>query len=174
MSLSRKEFLTQGVFSLGKMLLPAREPLQRAETRLLIRPPGFITEKVGDCGTCNRCRDACPEGVIDRPNDIVGPVLDFSSGGCRFCCRCIGCCPNGVLAFPPVEGVRPTLGQARTAAGCIASGGCFSCSERCPEGAIEIAWGSGVRVDPERCTGCGTCESCCPVQPAAIRVESVL
>lgn len=170
MTVSRKEFLAQGVFSLGKMLLPPREPRKRTETRHLIRPPGFIPEKAGDCGACDRCRDACPEGVIVRPTDTVGPVLDFSNEGCRFCYLCIGSCPNGVLAFP-AEGVQPRLGQAGTAAGCIASGGCFTCSERCPEGAIEIAWGSGVRIDPERCTGCGTCEGCCPVQPPAIRVK---
>ena len=170
MTLSRKEFLAQGVFSLGKMLLPPREPGSRVEPSCLIRPPGFNPEKVGDCGTCDRCRAACPEGVIARLKEAPGPVIDFNSGACLFCYLCIGTCPNGVLTFP-VEGEHPRLGVARPGNGCIASGGCFTCSERCPEGAIEIAWGSGVRIDPERCTGCGTCESCCPVQPAAIRVE---
>ena len=102
--------------------------------------------------------------------EAAGPVMEFNSGGCRFCYLCIGACPNGVLTFPGEE-CQPRLGRARTVAGCIASGGCFTCSEQCPEGAIEVAWGSGVRIDPERCTGCGTCESCCPVQPPAIRVK---
>ena len=170
MSLSRKEFLTQGVFSLGKMLLPPQEPRKGTEARRLIRPPGFIPEKVGECGSCDQCRTACPEEVITRLKEAAGPVMEFNSGGCRFCYLCIGACPNGVLTFPGEE-CQPRLGQARTAGGCIASGGCFTCSERCPEGAIEIAWGSGVRIDPERCTGCGICESCCPVHPKAIRVE---
>jgi len=173
MTLSRKEFLTQGVFSLGKILLPPREPPYRVEPRRLIRPPGFIPERVGQCGTCDRCVAACPEGVITRRRETAGPVLVFGSGGCRFCYRCIGSCPKGVLVFP-AEGIQPKLGEARTAVGCIVSGGCFTCSERCPEGAIEITWGSGVRVDPERCTGCGTCEGNCPVQPPAIRVEAAL
>ncbi len=170
MSLSRKEFLTQGIFSLGKMILPVQGTWNQAGRRRVIRPPGLITEKLEACGTCEQCRAACPEGIIARPGDTDGPVLDFSSGGCRFCYLCIGACPNGVLAFP-VEGEQLRLGVARPGDGCLAGGGCFTCSERCPEGAIDIAWGQGVSVDPERCTGCGTCESCCPVQPAAIRVE---
>ena len=47
MSLSRKEFLTQGVFSLGNMLLPIQQPRERTEARRLIRPPGLVPEKDG-------------------------------------------------------------------------------------------------------------------------------
>jgi len=172
MSLSRKEFLTQGIFSLGKMLLPTCKEQDHSEHHWVIRPPGFIPAKAAACGTCEQCRTACPAGVITRATGIDGPVMAFGSSGCRFCYLCIGTCPNGVLTFP-AEGEHPRLGVARLGDGCLAGGGCFTCSERCPQGAIEIAWGSGVLIEPGRCVGCGTCESSCPVRPAAIRVETV-
>ena len=52
---------------------------------------------------------------------------------------------------------------------CLAKGcGCFTCLERCAQGAIQLAPGEGVKVDPALCVGCGTCESLCPVAPTAI------
>ena len=54
---------------------------------------------------------------------------------------------------------------------CLAQrGGCFSCLESCPEGAIALELGSGVRIDQERCTGCGSCVAICPVTPKALTV----
>ena len=170
MTLSRKEFLAQGVFSLGRMLLTPEQPCRHSEPSPVIRPPGFTSGRETECGECEICRSACPEGVIGRSKKIIGPVLEFSNGGCRFCNLCSEACPTGVLAVP-VEGEITRLGVARFGTGCLARGGCFTCSERCPEGAIEVAWGSGIRIDPERCTGCGWCEASCPVRPKAIRVE---
>ena len=44
---------------------------------------------------------------------------------------------------------------------------CQGCRERycaeCPEDALQIGSLGGVHVDPELCTGCGTCETLCPV-----------
>ncbi len=170
MSHSRKEFLTQGLFSLGKMLLTSREPKGQADSPHVIRPPGFIPEKAGGCGECTLCEKACPEKVIARPPDITGPVMDFSARGCSVCTLCIAACPTGVLAYPVDE--KPLrLGLAWMKTGCLAAGGCFTCSEQCPQGAIRVSWGSEVMVDRESCIGCGRCESCCPVIPGAIRVE---
>jgi ferredoxin len=46
--------------------------------------------------------------------------------------------------------------------------GCFSCVERCEVQAIRVVPGEGVRIDESRCTGCGSCEYVCPVEPKAI------
>ena len=46
--------------------------------------------------------------------------------------------------------------------------GCFACAERCEPQAIIVVPGEGIRVDGARCTGCGTCEYVCPVQPKAV------
>jgi NAD-dependent dihydropyrimidine dehydrogenase PreA subunit len=57
---------------------------------------------------------------------------------------------------------------------CLAQrGGCFSCLESCPQEAIALGLGSGVRIDEERCTGCGSCVAICPVTPKALAVTPV-
>lgn len=168
MTLSRKEFLRRGLFSLGELLYTSPRAAPDHTERHPVRPPGMQPGRGTECGECDRCVQACPEGIVRRPDGQGGPVLDFAETGCRFCYLCIGSCPSGVLSFP-VEGEQPRLGQARLNEGCIA-GGCFTCSERCPYGAVTIAWGAGVTIDAERCTGCGTCESSCPVRPTAIMV----
>lgn len=54
-------------------------------------------------------------------------------------------------------------------AGCLAGNcGCFACVERCEPYAITLVPGEGIRVNAERCTGCGTCEYVCPVSPKAV------
>lgn len=55
---------------------------------------------------------------------------------------------------------------------CLAKNcGCFSCVDRCEPGAIMLLPGTGIRIDEERCTGCGNCEYVCPVTPKAIRMH---
>lgn len=49
--------------------------------------------------------------------------------------------------------------------------GCFACVERCSSQAIMVVPGEGIRVDETRCTGCGTCEYVCPVNPKAVIVQ---
>jgi ferredoxin len=55
---------------------------------------------------------------------------------------------------------------------CLARGcGCFTCLERCAAGAIRLVPGEGIGVDAELCTGCGICETVCPVAPKAVRLQ---
>lgn len=55
---------------------------------------------------------------------------------------------------------------------CLAgSCGCFSCEERCEYEAVTVVMGEGIRIDAERCTGCGACEHVCPVTPKAVRLQ---
>lgn len=49
--------------------------------------------------------------------------------------------------------------------------GCFACIERCEPGAIHLVFGTGIRIDEDRCTGCGSCEYVCPVTPKAISLK---
>lgn len=52
---------------------------------------------------------------------------------------------------------------------CLAKGcGCFSCVERCEYEAINLIPGTGISIDETLCTGCGTCEYVCPVEPKAV------
>lgn len=55
---------------------------------------------------------------------------------------------------------------------CLArNSGCFACMERCEPGAIKLIPGVGVRINPQLCTGCGTCHYVCPVTPKAVRMQ---
>lgn len=55
---------------------------------------------------------------------------------------------------------------------CLAkNSGCFACVERCESRAIRLIPGVGIRVNPQLCTGCGTCEYVCPVTPKAVRMQ---
>lgn len=172
MSLSRKDFLRQGILSLGQAVF-GRGGGGAGERPRPLRPPHFREEAAEECSGCTACRDACPGGIIVRDDGVGGPVLDFGAGRCTFCSLCADACPRGVLALP-APGERTPLGTAMVDRGrCLVRGGCFTCSERCPEGAITPLFGSEIRVSASRCSGCGACEHACPVEPKAIRVVSV-
>jgi|SRR6185369_17276627 len=49
--------------------------------------------------------------------------------------------------------------------------GCFACVERCEPQAIMVVPGEGIRIDGALCTGCGTCEYVCPVNPKAVILQ---
>ncbi len=55
---------------------------------------------------------------------------------------------------------------------CLAkNSGCFACVERCETRAIKLIPGVGIRINPQFCTGCGTCEYVCPVTPKAVTLH---
>jgi ferredoxin len=69
---------------------------------------------------------------------------------------------------PPSE-PRPDMAAEPFNERCLArSCGCFACAEKCEPQAIMVVPGVGIRVDEALCTGCGTCEYVCPVQPKAV------
>jgi ferredoxin len=111
MSLTRKEFLRQGFFSLGKTALDIAETLKG--------------ETVGEPVPASEASEA-PE---PRPDMLAESFNE----------RCL-------------------------ARNC----GCFACVERCEPQAIMVVPGEGIRIDGERCTGCGMCEYVCPVVPKAV------
>jgi len=64
---------------------------------------------------------------------------------------------------------RPDMAATPFNERCLARNcGCFACVERCEPQAIMVVPGEGIRIDTERCTGCGTCEYVCPVVPKAV------
>jgi ferredoxin len=67
---------------------------------------------------------------------------------------------------------RPDLTASPFNEGCLARNcGCFACVERCQTQAIMALAGEGIRIDETRCTGCGTCEYVCPVNPKAVILQ---
>lgn len=112
MTISRKEFFRQGLFSLGRAALDVRDALQLKPAEA---DPGLPEESA-----------AAPE---PRPDMVAEPFNE----------RCL----------------------ARSC-------GCFACAERCEPQAILLVPGEGIRIDRERCCGCGMCEYVCPVSPKAV------
>jgi Pyruvate/2-oxoacid:ferredoxin oxidoreductase delta subunit len=69
---------------------------------------------------------------------------------------------------PPLES-GPHLAAVPQGSDCLAlSCGCFTCLERCPREAIVLVIGQGIRVDAQRCDGCGICAQLCPTAPRSI------
>jgi ferredoxin len=77
--------------------------------------------------------------------------------------------------FPSEEipyGDQPMVAVTRNEHCLARNCGCFSCVERCENQAITVVMGEGIRIDPARCTGCGSCLYVCPVTPKAIGLKT--
>lgn len=144
-----------------------------------VRPPGAQDEArlLGACVRCERCVEACPRHAIafQRMEDgIVGmrtPVMCFDTDYCTGCAdeadgvaKCALVCPTGAISIPSgVEAASVVIGEAVVdTEQCLAYrlAGCRFCYDACPFEAIEMRQNRPVVV-PERCTGCGACESVC-------------
>lgn len=117
MTLSRKDFFKQGLFSIGEALLKAGGAVAGVQETPVSQP--------------------------DEYDESSAPVYDENT-------------------------VARADNQHCLAKNC----GCFSCAERCEPGAIMLIPGTGIKIDEERCTGCGSCEYVCPVTPKAIRMQA--
>lgn len=167
----------------------------------LIRPPGARAEDdfLDRCTACGLCMKICPTGGLQPAWFEAGlaglwtPRLVPRIGYCDYeCNRCGDVCPTGAIApldlaakkemriglaaFDPSRCLPYAFGRD-----------CMVCEEHCPvpEKAIyflpvDVTTRAGETVtvqrpyvDPERCIGCGICESVCPFQDMpAIRVTS--
>jgi len=160
----------------------------RAGSPWLIRPPGALAEEefLRRCLRCQQCVKACPtnglqpalaEGGLDG---LWTPVLVPRLGACtEHCNLCSQVCPTGAIApFAIDEKPHLFLGTAKIdRSHCLVwaqERECLVCDEVCAYRAIEWRQDGGKGrpyVIDEICTGCGLCESACPIQPrAAIRV----
>ena len=72
----------------------------------------------------------------------------------------------------PSGEARPDMAATPFNERCLARNcGCFACVERCQTQAIMVVPGEGIRIDETRCSGCGTCEYVCPVNPKAVIMQ---
>lgn len=156
-----------------------------------MRPPGSLDEFKfsGICIRCGNCTAVCPSRII-RPDlgahgmaNPLTPVLDFSGGYCHETCnRCNEACPSGAIErLPLAEKNRRVIGRAKINLDtCLLANGreCTACIKACPFQALTIdSLDGGFTTQPvlamAKCTGCGACESVCPVRPLrAILVSS--
>lgn len=167
----------------------------------LIRPPGARAERdfLQRCIQCGLCMQTCPTGALQPAWSQSGleglwtPVLVPAIGWCEHSCHACGqvCPTEAIKPLPLVEKQDLKIGLAvidTTRCLPYAYGReCIVCEEHCPvpDKAITFELREALqrdgsvrtlkfpRVDPDRCTGCGICETKCPFQDlAAIRVVS--
>jgi MauM/NapG family ferredoxin protein len=152
----------------------------------LIRPPGALPEVqfTQTCVTCQECIRVCPSRAL-RPALLEGglasigtPYLAPRQGACSFnpsCPQlCAQVCPVGAIRSIPVAKMRTGVAKVDHSA-CLAwdqGVKCLVCVEACLSDAAKSLNGK-IIVDAAKCTGCGRCESGCPVAGSAIRVVPV-
>ena len=180
MNVSRRS-LVIGVGSTAALL--GMGALRYAGHTPLVRPPGGQDEAhlVSACIRCEKCYEACPRKVIvpahieDGLLGMRSPALDFDANFCDYCADenggeplCVKVCPTEALQLPSGATAETTLLGVAVIdeSQCLAfrDTGCRYCYDACPYEAIELTGESSnprVAVLPEKCNGCGACESVC-------------
>ncbi|MGQ9817952.1 MAG: 4Fe-4S binding protein [bacterium] len=193
-NIQRRHFIAASGMALVAVPLARIIVNQRTNSRL-IRPPGAIPELdfLNTCIRCGKCIKVCPTNGLQPClfesgiNGLWTPRLVPRIGGCEKDCNFCGqICPTGAIRSLPLE--EKTYVRIGTAvidrSRCIAweqNKTCLICDEACPYNAINnfnetiqhITIGRPF-VDERLCTGCGICESRCPIEArSAIEVYSI-
>ena len=137
-----------------------------AMTASPVRPPGAISEPefTAGCTACDRCINACPEGIIIKGSSAY-PEVDFGHGECTFCYECVSACPESVLSS---QVQPPWQLRLRVEDRCLAKRRviCQTCADICDQQAIRFRPQINILATPEinfqNCNGCGACISACP------------
>jgi len=183
--------LTAGLFRTGmgqpRPLTAEKPPVDP----YLIRPPGALPEPefLAQCVRCGECMKACPTNTL-QPIWLQGgweglftPVLTPRVGACALNCNVCGkVCPTSAIRdLPVIEKQHAKVGTAHIIRSvCLVweyDRKCLVCDEVCPYKAVSFQAVPDRRnavpfVIDNRCSGCGWCETKCPVQgSSAIRVS---
>jgi ferredoxin-type protein NapF len=150
----------------------------------VIRPPGAIDEARfrGVCVRCGNCLRACPTKILHADlgdnglSGLMSPLVRLDPGYCREdCCRCGDVCPSGAIArLAQSEKKTTRMGLAKVEADlCLLTDNreCSICRNCCPYEAITTVWSEEeytmvLKIDPDRCPGCGACQVACPTSPS--------
>jgi ferredoxin-type protein NapG len=144
-----------------------------------LRPPGAISndEFLDRCTKCGDCVDVCPNKAIQPSLEDGTPVIFAEEAACRLCedLPCISACGTEALIPLPHIGMVDMGLAVVSPSLCTAGNGCNSCVSKCPVEALSMDFGMFcVKVDGNRCVGCGVCQYVCATvnDRAAIRVVS--
>lgn len=159
----------------------------------LIRPPGSLPEPefLVRCIRCGECMKACPTNTLQPVwlksglEGIFTPIMVPRLAACGINCNVCGkVCPTGAIrSLSLVEKNYAKVGTAwierRHCLVWEQDKKCLVCDEVCPYNAVSFRpvpdkMNAVPFVIAQRCTGCGWCESKCPVEgAAAIRVNII-
>lgn len=173
--LSRRTVVA-GCAGIGVLLALGGTAKAFASDEGFLRPPGGqdFARFAGACIRCDRCRSACDRNAVTVCTGAEGlanlrlPKLSFQHGYCDTCegaWRCVDVCPTGALV--PFDTAAEKIGVAVIDADeCLTyhtSGRCDArCVDACPEEALTLDEGGRLRLDEDKCWGCGACEYVCP------------
>jgi ferredoxin len=178
---SRRQFL-QGMVAAAAGL--AIMPLVHIDGRPVpLRPPGALPEAdfLNVCIACQECIRVCPTHGLQAAFLQTGlsrlgmPVLMPRVGACSLGLSCDHLCEQvcPVKAILPVDHKKFQIGIAQVDHSlCLAwdqGVKCLVCVEACRYQAAIPRYGK-VTIVADKCVGCGSCESGCPVAGAAIHV----
>ncbi len=179
--LSRRQFL-QGMLAMaaGLAITPLTHLRERQDP---LRPPGALPEAefLNLCIACQECIRVCPTHGLQAAflqnglGKLGMPVLLPRLGACSLGVSCNHLCEQvcPVNAILPVDQKKFKIGTARVNhLSCLAwdqGVKCLVCVEACRFQAAIPQQGKVV-IDPDKCVGCGSCESGCPVPGGAVHV----
>jgi ferredoxin-type protein NapF len=127
------------------------------------------------CDACGECITACPENIL-LADGLGRPRVEFSAGGCTFCDVCAQSCTRGAF-HGDRERFQPWKAAAEVSNACLEHRGitCRTCEVGCEPMAISFSPRPGgishLRIDAERCNGCGACVALCPVDALKVRLD---
>ena len=183
--------LTAGLF---KTSIAQSRPLGRERSIAegdLVRPPGAMPEPefLAKCVRCGECMKACATNTLQPVwlkaglEGIFSPVMVPRLAACAINCTVCGrVCPTGAIRdLPLIEKQHAKVGTAWIErSNCLVweqDKKCLVCDECCPYNAVSFRPVPDRRnavpfVVANKCTGCGWCETKCPVEgSSAIRVN---
>ncbi|MCA1960803.1 MAG: 4Fe-4S binding protein [Desulfomonile sp.] len=196
----RRVFLAAGVglvvSGLFRTSIHRPKPLDKERALVeadLIRPPGALPEAefLARCVRCGECMKACPTNTLQPVwlkaglEGIFTPVMVPRLAACALGCTVCGTvCPTGAIrALPLEEKQHAKVGTAWIfRQKCLVweqDKKCLVCDEACPYNAVSFQPVPELRnaapfVVENRCTGCGWCETRCPVEGASAIQVSII
>ena len=156
---------------------------QLDQERDFFRPPGALNELefLTSCTRCGKCKDSCPEGIInlftlsDGAKLINTPFLNPNQSPCTFCLECVEVCPTNALSRIGLR-EEPSIGKAEIITNrCLAFQEvmCDYCVRSCPVKGAIVSMNGIPKVIDDNCTGCGICVANCISEQKGIVIQTL-